>query len=67
MAEREKLLERITVRLDEPLMGRLERHARSLEEAAGVRLARAEVLRKLVERGLDAVETDNAPNEESRF
>ena len=60
MAEREKLLERITLRLDEILLARLEQHTRKLEDRAGVRLSRSEVARKVLELGFDRVEAEGS-------
>lgn len=55
-----KRLERLTLRLDDELLARLETHARRLEDLAGVRLARSEVARKVLALGFDLVERDLA-------
>lgn len=57
MVERRKLLEQITMRLDNDLLARLETYARRLENRSGLRLSRCEVARQLLMRGLDAIES----------
>lgn len=59
---RKKLLEHLTLRLDEELVARLEEHARRVEELAGVRVSRSEIARQVLVRGLDALELDREPS-----
>ena len=61
----EKRLERITLRLEDDLLGRLERHARRLEDMVGVRLSRSEIARKVLERGFDSLDEDERSRADS--
>ena len=55
---RKKLLEKLTLRLDEDLVTLLEERARIVEDFAGVRVSRSEVARAAIERGLRALQED---------
>jgi len=59
---REKLIDRVTLRLDEPLRVRIEREVNRRSARAGVaKLSVAEVVRALIGERLDAIEHGSPP------
>lgn len=53
-----KLLEQLTLRVDEELVRRLETQARLIEQDSGVRVSRSEVARRVLLVGLGTLEID---------
>lgn len=53
-----KLLEQLTLRIDDALVQRLEAQARAIEQDAGVRVSRSEAARRILMVGLAALEED---------
>lgn len=62
-ARAKKLLEQLTLRLDEDVHGRFEKQARILEAKAGVRISRSEVARKVLVLGLELLEREERATE----
>jgi hypothetical protein len=62
---REKLIERLHVRVDEPLLRSIERVASRLEASAGCRVSRGEVARAALERGIEVLTTSTEPVDDS--
>jgi hypothetical protein len=60
----EKLVEKLSIRLDGPLRDRVESHAQRLEKSAGVRVSRSEIARKILEIGLDHL--DSCPTKRTK-
>lgn len=60
MSSPKKKTEQIGLRLDEDLMAEFEEYALQLETAAGVRISRGEIARRLLVHGLAAVRAAEA-------